>query len=268
MDLTRLVEIGEAEAFLDQFRAAPAPLAQMLGLETFHVGGATGLMARNVDEAVFNRTLGLGLTEPARPEHLDEISARYRPLGLTTPRFQLSPGAEPQADIRRWLAERGMGEAPDAWTKRARLTADLPQVTTDLVVVEASNMAGDFARVACAGFGMPLPMALWLQALVGRPNWRTFVALDGERPVASGALYLGEDYGWLGVGATLPEARGRGGQGALMRTRLEAAARAGKAWAITETGAPAPGKAPGASNRNMDRHGFVEVHVRPSFYFG
>lgn len=265
MDLTRLVETGETEAFVDQFRAVPAPLAEAIGLEVFQVGDGVGLMARRVDETVLNRVLRLGVERPVQPEHLDEVVARYRPLGLSNARMQLSPSAEPQAEVRRWLAERGMREAPVAWTKRARPTDDLPDVVTDLKVIDAADAPGEFARLACAGFGMPPPMAPWFEALVGRADWRTFVAMDGDRAVAGAAMFLGHDYAWLGIAATLPEARGRGGQGALMRARLEAAGRAGKRWAITETEAPAAGEPPGPSFRNMDRHGFAEVHRRPNF---
>jgi hypothetical protein len=265
MDLARLVERGEAQANEDMFRAAPRPLAEGLGLEAFPVGDGIGLCAARIDDAQFNRVFGLGLDAPVRPEHLDAVAARFRPLGLTKARLQFAPRVAEQPDLEGWLAERDMTRAPGGWTKRARETAVLPQAPTELAIVDAQDAPGQFAAVACAGFGMPPALAPWLDALVGRPNWRCFVAMDGEAAVSAAALYLAEDCGWLGIGASLPEARGRGGQGALMRRRVEAARDAGKAWAITETGAPLPGEAPGPSYRNMDRHGFAEVYVRPNF---
>jgi hypothetical protein len=50
-----------------------------------------------------------------------------------------------------------------------------------------------------------------------------------------------------------------------MRARIAAARDAGKAWVVTETGAPLPGEAAGPSYRNMDRHGFVEAHLRANY---
>jgi hypothetical protein len=265
MDLAQLVERGEATAYLDIFRAVPARLAESLGIQAFGIGDGTALMASKMDVPEFNRVLGLGVTEPARAEHLDEVVARYRPLGLAKARFQLSPTAEPQADLRRWLVERDMPLAPAGWTKRVRESASAPDVATQLAVVDATQAPGAFGATACAGFGMPSFLAPWLDALVGRPDWRCFVAFDGEAAVGAGALYLGEDFGWLGIAATLPEARGRGAQGALIQARIAGAHAAAKPWVITETGAPGPREAPGPSYRNMDRYGFAEVCLRPNF---
>lgn len=265
MDLDLRVERGEAAAYADMFRAAPASLAEALGVQVLAIGDAMGLMVAKIDAAEFNRVLGLGLDQPARPEHLDEIVARYRPLGLRRARFQLSPHAEPRSELPRWLAERGMAKVPGGWTKRARSTQDLPEVVSDLAVIDAADAPGEFGRIACAGFGMPPPLAAWLDALVGRPDWRCFLAVDGGQPVSAGALFLGDGFGWLGIGASLPQARGRGGQGLLMRHRIEAARTAGAPWAITETGAPGPGEQPGPSYRNMERYGFHEVCLRPNY---
>jgi hypothetical protein len=265
MDLARLVETGEAAANADMFRGAPRALSEALGLEVFAIGDGIGLIAARIDDAQFNRVFALGLDVPIRPEHLDEAAARYRPLNLQKARLQLTPRTAEQPGLAEELARRGMSRTPGGWTKRARATADLPDAPSDLAIVDAADAPGQFSAVACAGFGMPPALQPWLEALVGRPDWRCFVAMDGARAVGAAALYLAEDCGWLGIGATLPEARGRGSQGALMRRRLKAAREAGKAWAITETGAPLPGEAPGPSYRNMDRHGFVEVHLRPNY---
>jgi hypothetical protein len=262
MDLGRLVERGEAEANEDMFAAAPRALVDALGIEAFRIADATALVMRQVDDAQFNRVFGLGLERPVRPESLDEVVARFRPLNLSRSRLQLIPEVEARTGLAGWLAGRGMVRQPGGWTKRARSTEQLPEVDTELSVIDAADAPGAFSALACAGFGMPPMMAPWLDALVGRPDWRVFVAVDGERPVSAGALYLAQDCGWLGIGATLPDARGRGGQGLIMRARIEAARAAGKAWAITETGAPLPGETPGPSYRNMDRHGFAEVHLR------
>jgi hypothetical protein len=263
MDVAHLAETGEAEAYVDMFRAMPRPLAEALGMEVLALCGGVGLVLKRVDQAEFNRVFAVGRDRPLTPEDLDEVAAVYRPLGLSKARVQPGPGAPEAAEG--WLAKRGMARAPAGWTKRARPTEVLPQVTSELAIADAADAPGEFGRVACAAFGMPPPMQAWTDALVGRPDWRCFLAMDGERAVSAGALYLGEAYGWLGIGATTPEARGRGGQGLVMRARIEAARDAGKAWAITETGAPAPGEAPGPSYRNMDRYGFDEVYVRPNY---
>jgi hypothetical protein len=147
----------------------------------------------------------------------------------------------------------------------ARSTADAPQAYTGLTLVEAGAAeAPAFASTVCAGFGMPPMLEGWLGALVGRPDWRCYVAFDGEAPAAAAALYLGDDYGWLGIAATRPDARRKGGQCSLMARRIADAQAAGKAWAVTETGAPVPGQ-PSPSHDNMVRYGFELVHRRANY---
>jgi len=265
VDLARLVERGEAEANRDLFRAAPSGLAEALGLEAFSIGDGLALIAREIDDAQFNRVFGLGVDAPIRPEHLDQVVRSFRPLGHSKARLQLAPAAERRLGVAEALAARGIARAPGGWTKRARSTADPLAASTDLAIVEAEHAPGAFGETACAGFGVPGFIAPWFEALVGRPNWRTFLAMDGDQPVGTAALYLAEDCGWLGIAAVLPQARGRGGQGALMRRRIEDARAAGKAWAVTETGAPLPGETPGPSYRNMERYGFAEVHLRANY---
>ena len=265
VDLARLVERGEAAANLDMFRAAPAGVAELLGLEAFSIGDGLALMAREIDDTQFNRVFGLGVEAPIRPEHLDQVARSFRPLGHSKARLQLAPIAERRLGVAEALAARGMARAPGGWTKRARPTAEPLTAPSDLAIVEAQDVPGRFGETACGGFGVPGFIAPWFEALVGRPNWRTYLAMDGDAAVGTAALYLAEDCGWLGVGSVLPQARGRGGQGALMARRIETARAAGKAWAITETGAPLPGEAPGPSYRNMDRHGFAEIHLRANY---
>ena len=146
MDLTRLVEQGEAEANEDMFRAAPRALAEALGLEAFRIADATALVMRQVDDAQFNRVFGLGLERPVRPESLDEVVARYRPLGLSRARLQLIPGVEQQAGVADWLVARGMARQPGGWTKRARATVSLPEVDTELSIIDAADAPGSACR--------------------------------------------------------------------------------------------------------------------------
>jgi GNAT superfamily N-acetyltransferase len=73
--------------------------------------------------------------------------------------------------------------------------------------------------------------------------------LDGV-PVAAAVLAVAGDAAYLGGAATLPEARGRGAQGALLAARLRAAADLGVRAVVCEA---LPGS---ASERNQLRAGF------------
>ena len=78
-----------------------------------------------------------------------------------------------------------------------------------------------------------------------------------------GALFAHGEVGWLGFGATRPEHRGRGAQGAILAGRIERARGLGLRRLVTETGAPRE-DGPGPSYRNILRAGFREIEVRPN----
>ena len=117
----------------------------------------------------------------------------------------------------------------------------------------------------CGAYGIPLALAPWFVALVGRPGWefRVGVADDG-RIVAAGAVYLREGTGWVGVGATLSECRRRGAQSALLAERIEVAVAAGCTILATETG-EAVGDEANPSLSNIRRCGFEQVCSRLNF---
>lgn len=260
-------ERAEAAAWRDLHRAAPAALGEALGLEAHAVADGLALVARRLDAAEFNRAFGLGLERPVDESDLDGVLALYAPLGLASARLQLSPAAQPRTLIEGWLAARGLVESPLSWAKFARRAApDPPSAGQDLTLVACAAAEGEvFADTVCAGFGMPPALRPWLAALVGRPDWRTYLAFDGETPAAAAAMHLGPDWVWLGLGATRPEMRRRGGQGALMARRIRDAAALGRTWVFTETGAPTPDRPDHPSYRNMLRCGFEELYRRPNW---
>ena len=162
---------------------------------------------------LFNRVVGLGLREPATEAMLDDLVALYREAGVTKFAVQVSPAARP-AELPAWLEARGLS-ARDNWAKVYRTATPPPEISTDLrIECIGPEHAETFAQVACTAFGMPLALSAMLVATIGRPGWRHYLAFDGDEAVATGALYVQGDVGWLGVGSTLPSHRRRGGQGA------------------------------------------------------
>ena len=111
---------------------------------------------------------------------------------------------------------------------------------------------------------MPELFRGWLALLPARDGWHCFVAFDGDEPAGAGALYVAGKTGWVGIGATVPEHRGKGAQSALIAKRIEAAAELGCEVVVSETGKPIDGRA-GPSYRNLVRAGLEPVYVRPSF---
>ena len=103
-----------------------------------------------------------------------------------------------------------------------------------------------------------------LARLARRNGWQCFVAFDGDSPAGAGALFVCGRVGWSGIGATLPEHRGKGGQSALLAARINAAAEAGCEIVVTETGEPVDDM-PNGSYRNIVRAGFEPVYVRRNY---
>jgi hypothetical protein len=118
-----------------------------------------------------------------------------------------------------------------------------------------------FGTMMCAGFGFPENLtALWA-VIVGREGWSCFYALDGNAPVATGAMFASGSFGWLGGGTTVPGFRNRSAQKALIQARLEHGADRGVSTFMVETEVPSAEKA-NISNANLAKLGFVPVYIR------
>jgi GNAT superfamily N-acetyltransferase len=248
-------ELGELEAFRDFYAAAPPEL----GARMKEIGGALCLRLEPLSTVtMFNRALGLGIEQPATDEQLDQVMGFLRGVEAYV---TVAPEAAP-ADLGEQLAARGLA-SDRGWTKFSRSTADPPRASTGLRV-ERDDHGEAFAEAATRGFEMPDLFLDWLRRLPNRDGWQCFVAFDGDAPAAAGALYVTGVVGWIGIGATIPAQRSKGGQSALLAARIQAAAEAGCEVVVTETGAPADGQANG-SYRNIVRAGFEPQYVRANY---
>lgn len=90
--------------------------------------------------------------------------------------------------------------------------------------------------------------------LVERGISEFHAAFEGDRPVAIGMLSMDGEWAYLGAAATAPERRGRGGQTAIICSRVRRAAELGARWCACETNTAAP-----TSLNNLKRCGFEEA---------
>jgi GNAT superfamily N-acetyltransferase len=238
-------ERAELEAYRDLFAAAPAGLPA----QTRTVGSAVALRVPGAPLVELNRIVGL--TASAQ---LDELESLYGEDRIVV---SLDPGAGLDDELRR----RGYSEGY-AWQKFER-GPEPYEARTDLRVADAER-AGEFGRIISVAFGAPPPLAGWLDMLIGRTGWHVFISYDGERAVGGGALFVTGKTGWFGIAGTLPEARGRGSQGAIFAARIERARQLGLRLLVTETGVPRDDQ-PGPSYRNMLRVGLEPTYVRPNY---
>ena len=174
----------------------------------------------------------------------------------------LAPQAQP-AELAGMLSERGY--APGyAWVKFVQPAVAAPPVATDLRVELIGPEHGEaFEALVYEVFGVPAGAGPPLRELPGRPGWSCYLAFDGDRRAAAGGVHVGPAGAWLGFGATRPEFRRRGAQGALMAARISRAAELGSRIVVTETGENLPDR-PSNSYRNILRHGFKVAYVRPN----
>jgi len=253
----------EREAWRDLASAAPTRFAARVGLETHELGQALMLMASRVPVFQFNWLSGAGL-DGADADAIPAAAARFRDAGQRKFFVQIPPS--PHAGrLEAQARAAGLAPHPAAWTKFERETRDPPRIETALSVREVGGSERDlFAATVVAGCGAPPPIADWLREIVGRPGWSCYVCFADGEPAGAGALFVDEDAAWLGIGATKPAFRKRGGQSALIARRLGDAARRGARFAVTETAVSQPGE-PAPSHRNILAAGFRAAYARPNW---
>jgi GNAT superfamily N-acetyltransferase len=255
--LNHPAELGELAAFRDLYAAAPGDA------HATEIGDAVCFAVPALPEsAMFNRVVGLGIERPATEHELDDIAAFFDGLGVDYA-ISLHPLARPR-ELRLWLHERGF-HAGYAWAKFERGVKEPPDVETDLRVDEVGpDRAADFGDVFVRAYGAPDLFRAWAARLPGRDGWYCCVAYAAETPAATGAVFVSDGVGWLGMTATLPEFRRRGAHNVILSARIRAAAAAGAKTLVTETGERVEGKVSN-SYRNIERAGFEFRYVRPNY---
>ena len=148
----RLLELIEAEAWADIFRAAPPALAEEHGIAVLDLGaGAACIVARDVPSLMLNRVIGLGVGAPATPAMLDLAGEAFGEARYMIP---VAPQCHP-AELTAWLRGRGF-EAGYPWMKFERGPEPPPDVESALDVRPAgTGDADEFARALIAGYEMP-----------------------------------------------------------------------------------------------------------------
>lgn len=153
------------------------------------------------------------------------------------------------------------------WVKLFREAVPLAGIDSDLRVVEIDcERSSDFARIVASCFEWDERLHPWLGSIVGRRNWHHYIALDKEKPVATGSFFVIGEYAWIDFAATLSQCRGKGAQAALMQRRIDDAISLGCTHLVVETAEETPQRS-APSYRNMIRYGFRQVYVRPNVLY-
>jgi hypothetical protein len=253
----------EALAWADNVRAMAEEPANPLDARVGEIGPVLLPLLANVPMAIFNRAVGLGIDQPATEADVDALVSFYLGAGRAEFAVSLSPRAQP-ADLAAWLESRGLARSAN-WAKVWRGVDDLPDARSELRIERIDAGLRDvFALINGSAFGTPAALAPWFGAAVRRPRWHHYLGFDGDVPVSAAALFVADEVGWLGFGATLPSHQRRGWQGAMFARRIRDAADLGCRLLVTETAEDATAK-PNPSYHNMVRAGFRLAYLRPNY---
>jgi GNAT superfamily N-acetyltransferase len=261
-----LAERSEAEALYDFEISAPAAAQAELGMAAIRLGGGVALSVRADATSFWCKALGFGFDEPVTSALIEEICEFYQSERLSRAVLQLAPSVLPE-DWAAICAKHNISGGA-TWVKVARdLTDDSAGTETPLtedlrVGPVGPEHAQEWASVMLRGFGMSeASLSPMFGAIVGRPGWYQHGVWAGEEMIAGSTMHVYQDSAHFAGASTLPHARGRGAQGALLTARAEAARAAGCRWLVGEAGVEAPG-ASNSSLHNVTRVGFTVQYER------
>ena len=253
----------EAEAMRALHDGANETTRRRLGLELKSINGAWVSMARHDPSILLNRVVGLGLTEPATRDGIDDILAAYRETGVGRFFLHGHPAAQPE-DLPTLLTTAGL-KPHRRWMKFKRGPQPAPEPQSDLTVraIKPSE-AADFGRIVAPSFDLSPEAAGLFSGLVGQAGFHLYGSFDGKRLAGTGVLYINGQRAWLDWGATDPAFRGRGSQRAVLAQRIRDAIDAGCTELITTTGEAVAGD-PQHSYHNIEWAGFRPDYLRDNW---
>lgn len=176
-----------------------------------------------------NRAYFLGLARPVMPEEVRAALEAMRQLGRRRVFVWVGPSAF-EEHVRPGFQTIGLREWPfvryPVLTRAVETVVEETGTALRIVVVRADN-----AQQVLAGIGPWFSERGTATAgrLIESGRAELHAALDGMRVVSIGLLIVDGQWGYLGFAGTDPAHRGRGGQSALIRSRLERAAALGGA---------------------------------------
>jgi GNAT superfamily N-acetyltransferase len=200
--------------------------------------------------ANLNRIYLCGTESGMTPDSIGHLIELFTVAGVKRFFVWLSPG--PDMDVvRGWLDEHGFVRV--RWTGYPTLCRNEHspvEFRTDFEIREVGP-----AEIAAAQ--AQLGEAVWPEyaRLAGKPGFFHYMAFDGKIPVATAALCVFEDLGYLMAARTTEAHRKRGAQQALIAARVERAERIGCPILVSETLTMLE-----HSLRNLQRAGFREVY--------
>lgn len=257
LELARRLERTEARANRE-FVEARVKAFPDWGAEWTEVAGTYAMF--DGPGSPLTQTFGLGMFEPLEAQHFDTIETFFKQRGGGV-FHEVCPLADPSTFA--LLSERGYAPVEFSNVLYRPISADLRLDARRNEQVRVRRIREDevdvWAQTAFEGWSEYTEVADFLRDLghvIARSKYLPFLAeLEGKQ-IAAGALSISDDVALLAGASTIPSARRRGAQNALLEERLRHAATLGCTIAMMVT---QPGS---GSQRNAERHGFRIAYTR------
>ena len=261
LDLARRLERTEARGNAG-FIEARANAFPDLGAKWIEVAGTSAMF--DGPGSPVTQTFGLGMSEPLSAEHFEEIEQFFLRRGADV-FHEVCPLADPMTFA--LLSERGYTPVEFSNVLYRPISADLRLEASRNEAIEVHLIRDDeadlWAATMCEGWSEFKEVAEFLSDLgyvMARSRALCFIAeLNGEA-IAAGALTIAGNVALLAGACTIPSARRRGAQLALLEQRLRYAATQGCDIAMMVT---QPGS---GSQRNAERHEFRIAYTRTKWH--
>jgi hypothetical protein len=228
-----------------------------VGAEWIEVAGVYAMF--DGPASPLTQTFGLGLFEPFLERELDEVEDFFTRRGAAT-FHEVSSFVAPET--LNLLSLRGYAPI-EASTVLIRSTAKASAADSGAITVRSirAEEAPTWCRIAARGWGSEsAELGSFLESLgavmVQASGVACFLAELDREPIAAAAMHVSNGTALLAGAATIPSARRRGAQLALLDARLAFASARGIELAMVVT---QPGS---ASQRNAERQGFRPVYTR------
>ena len=179
----------------------------------------------------WNRIHLCGAEPGLEPAGIAQLVERFHAAGVSRFFVWLSPG--PGMDkVRGWLAEAGFAPRMQ-WTRYPTLYRASLEPAAFRTMLQVREVGPDEVRAARRDLGD----FMWceFERSAGKDGFHHFMAYDGARPVAVGALAVFERMGHLTAAATDERDRQRGAQSALIAARIDKARALGCTVLTVET---------------------------------
>lgn len=167
------------------------------------------------------------------------------------------PGTRQAED---WLRSRGYerGSTVRRYTRTVPPPSQVDPVAGPVVIRELDALETEgMSHIIVNALNLPGLSTVLLLGLPDRPGWHCYSASLEGREVATGSLLVIDKLALICLDATLPEARRRGCQTALLRRRLREAGRLGCETVIAEVSDDHPTCR--VATTNLERAGFTEI---------